>query len=122
MARALIPIYDYNNSDIGSLVALNLSNSLTDQLSLNYNLGWIADQSGNSAYYIANLSWNMSTVVHSFVEFFGSTYNNINMNHNINSGIGFNLGNSFCLDLSIASGLNQEMVFFGGVLTYQIEI
>lgn len=122
MLRALIPVYDYKNNDIGTLAALNLSNSLTDQLSLNYNIGWIADQEGNSGYYIANLSWNMSTVVHSFVEFFGSTYNDIDMTHNINCGIGFNLGNSFCLDLSVASGLNQQMVFFGGVLTYQISI
>lgn len=120
MARALIPIYDTNNGQIGTLLALNLTNTLTEQLSLNYNLGWVADIEGNSAYYVANLSWNISTVVHSFVEFFGSSYNKIQMNHNINTGIGFNFGKSFCLDLSIAQGLNQEMMFFGGVLTYQL--
>lgn len=119
MARALIPIYDYQIENIGSLLALNFSNTLTDQLSLNYNLGWIRDQSGDSGYYIANMSWDISSTVHTFIEFFGSTYNNLNINHNINSGIGFNLGDSFCLDLSVASGLNHDMTFFGGVLSYQ---
>lgn len=122
MARALIPVYNYQTSEIGTLLALNLSHTLTEQLSLNYNFGWVADTEGNSAYYIANLSWEISPTIHSFIEFFGSTYNNIEMNHNINSGVGFNLGDSFCLDLSVASGLNQQMVFFGGVLTYQLAI
>lgn len=122
MARALIPVYDYKTSEIGTLMALNLSNTLSKKLSLNYNVGWVADVEGNSGYYIANLSWEISPVIHSFVEFFGNTYNKIDMTHNINSGIGFNMGNSFCLDLSVASGLNQDMVFFGGVLTYQLSI
>ncbi|MGB5322067.1 transporter [Lutimonas sp.] len=122
MARALVPVYDYQTSEIGTLLALNFSNTISNQLSLNYNLGWINDTEGNSAYYIANLSWEISQTIHSFVEFFGSTYNKIDMNHNINSGVGFNLGESFCLDLSVASGLNQQMLFFGGVLTYQFSI
>jgi len=119
MARALIPIYNSQVDAIGSLVALNFSNTLAEQLSLNYNMGWIRDQGEDSGYYIANLSWNISSTVHTFVEFFGSTYYNLNMNHNINTGIGFNLGSSFCLDLSVASGLNHNMTFFGGVLSYQ---
>lgn len=122
MARALVPVYYNKTIEIGTLVALNLSNTLSKQLSLNYNIGWVADREGSSGYYIANLSWEISPSIHSFVEFFGSTYNKIDMNHNVNSGIGFNLGNSFCLDLSVASGLNQQMIFFGGILTYQLSI
>jgi len=122
MARALVPVYDYKNGQIGTLVALNLSNTLSRQFSLNYNIGWVADREGNSGYYIANLSYEISPSIHTFLEFFGSTYNKIDLNHNVNSGIGFNLGNSFCLDLSIASGLNQQMIFFGGILTYVLSI
>lgn len=122
MIRALIPVYEYQPNKLGALFALNLSNTLSNQLSLNYNLGWVADAQGNSGYYITNLSWEISSVVHSFIEFFGSSYNNLNMNHNLNTGIGFNLGNSFCIDLSMANGLNHEMIFYGGILTYQISI
>jgi len=122
MARALIPISDYQIGRIGTLLGLHLSNTISDQLSLNYNLGWIAEEEGNSVYYIANLSWEMSPIVHAFVEFFGSTYNHMNVNHNINSGIGFNLGKSFCLDFSVARGLTQQMIYFGGILTYQLDI
>jgi hypothetical protein len=122
MARALIPIYDYQIGKIGTLLALNLSNTISEQLSLNYNLGWIADEEGDSGYYIANLSWEMSPTVHAFVEFFGGICNHTGIDHNINSGIGFNLGRSFCLDFSVAKGLNQQMMFFGGILTYQLDI
>lgn len=122
MARALIPVYDNENQEVGTLLALNLSNTLTQQLSLNYNIGWVHDTGGNSGYYIANLSYDITPTTHTFVEFFGSTYDKIQMNHNINSGIGFNLGNAFCLDLSVANGLNHDMMFFGGVLTYQLSI
>ena len=122
MVRALIPVYNYDTSDVGRLLALNMSNKLTDMLSLNYNLGWVHDDDEDSGYYIMNLSCDISPKVHSFVEFFGSTFNGLEMNHNINTGIGFNMGDSFCLDLSVAKGLNSNMLFFGGVFTYQLSI
>jgi len=122
MARALIPVYAYDNSEVGLLLALNMSNRLSEDLSLNYNLGLVSEESEESGYYIFNLSWNISSKVHSFVEFFGSTFNGTEITHNLNTGIGFNLGNSFCLDLSVAQGLNQNMLFYGGIFTYQLNI
>lgn len=122
MIRALIPVYDNSNNDVGRLVALNMSNSLTDAVSLNYNFGWVSDEGEDSGYYIANLAWDISSRVHTFVELFGSTYRGFEMTHNINTGIGFNMGNSFCIDLSVANGLNQDMFYFGGVLTYQLNL
>ena len=122
MIRALIPVYDNSNNDVGRLVALNMSNSLTDAVSLNYNFGWVPDEGEDSAYYIANLAWDTSSRVHTFIELFGSTYRGFEMTHNINTGIGFNMGNSFCIDLSVANGLNQDMFYFGGVLTYQLNL
>lgn len=121
MARALIPVYEFDTSEIGSVLSLNLSNPITESLSLNYNLGWI-HEAENSSYYIANLSWEVSERVHSFVELFGSTSFNEPMTHCINAGLGFNLGESFCLDLSVANGLNCDMMFFGGIFTYQLNI
>lgn len=122
MLRALVPVYEYDTSNIGRLVALNMSNSLSDALSLNYNVGWVSEEGENSGYYIVNLSWNISSKIHSFVEFFGSTIRDIEMTHNINTGIGFNLGKSFCLDVSVGNGLNQDTFFAGGILTYQLNL
>ena len=121
MSRALIPVYEFDSSEIGSVLSLNLSNSITESLSLNYNFGWIFE-TDHSGFYIANLSWEVSERVHSFVEFFGSTSFTDPMTHCINAGVGFNLGDSFCLDLSVANGLNCDMMFFGGIFTYQLNI
>ena len=121
MARALIPVYEFDTGDLGSVLSLNLSNSITQSLSLNYNLGWIHDAE-NSGYYIANLSWEVSDRVHSFVELFGSTSFPEPVKHCLNAGVGFNFGDSFCLDLSVANGLNCDMMFFGGIFTYQLNI
>lgn len=120
MARVLLPIYEPENYNIGKLLALNFSNNLTETVSLNYNVGWLGEEDHDSFYYITNCSWEISPVVHSFIEFFGSTHPDDVLKHNINTGIGFNLGELFCLDLSVASGLNNNMMFFGGVLTYQL--
>lgn len=122
MARALIPVYEYDTSEVGTLVSLNMSNNLADSWSLSYNIGWISEEGENSGYYIANLSWDISSKLHSFVEFFGSTAIFDQMTHSINTGIGFNLGDSICLDLSVANGLNHEMMFFGGIFTYQLNL
>ena len=122
MIRALIPVYNNSNNNVGRLVALNMSNSLTDAVSLNYNFGWVSDEGEDSGYYIVNLAWDISSRVHTFIELFGSTYRGFEMTHNINTGIGFNMGNSFCIDLSVANGLNQDMFYFGGVLTYQLNL
>jgi hypothetical protein len=121
MARALIPVYEFDTSEVGSVLSLNLSNRLTESLSLNYNLGWIYEEEP-SGYYITNLSWEISDRMHSFVELFGSTNFPGPMTHCINAGIGFNFADSFCLDLSMASGLNCDMMFFGGIFTYQLNI
>ena len=121
MARALIPVYEFDTSEIGSVLSLNLSNPITESLSLNYNFGWIYE-TGHSGYYIANLSWEISDRVHSFVEIFGTTNFPEPVKHCLNAGVGFNFGDSLCLDLSVANGLNCDMLFFGGIFTYQLNI
>ena len=110
-----------DTSEIGSVLSLNLSNPITESLSLNYNFGWIYE-TGHSGYYIANLSWEISDRVHSFVEIFGTTNFPEPVKHCLNAGVGFNFGDSLCLDLSVANGLNCDMLFFGGIFTYQLNI
>ena len=122
MARALIPVYDYQTSEIGKLVSLNFSNTITEQLILGYNIGFIATEFFETTYAILNLYWELSPVVHCFVEYIGTAEIYDMTTQCMNTGIGFNIGQNLSIDLSFAKGLNHKMTSFGGILTYQLHI
>lgn len=122
MFRTLVPVYNIDTSDLGQLISLNCSNSLSDRFLLNYNLGLVLEKDASFSYYICNLTYNLSERIHFFTEFFGDLYNPERSEHNFNFGGGINFGKSFTLDLSFSKGIDHEMIYYGGVLTYFFKV
>lgn len=118
MYRALVPVMDFQPNEIGHLFSLNMSNALGERITLNYNLGWMLGQEAQLGYYIANCSYELNALLRCFVEVFGEiTLAGIPANC-FNTGIGFTFTDSLCLDLSYAMGIDHDMTYFGGNLSY----
>ncbi len=122
MYRAIIPVYSSSESEIGHIISLNLSNSITDKIVLNYNIGAIIGPNTSAGYYIINLAYTITKKIHCFSEIFGDFDDNIFFGHCFNFGIGYNVTNALCLDLSMAKGLAHDMTYFGGVLAYSFNL
>lgn len=121
MARAIIPV---NNDEeftcLGTLVSLNFSNILTDKVSFNYNIGYVhGTDNSNAGYYILNLSYNLNSKVHFFIENF-SDFDNSVLSQNLNMGGGYNFNGNLSLDCSVANGLNHNLFYTSLLFTWVI--
>lgn len=122
MIKAILPTdSEFEISKLGKICSVNFSNRLTKNLAFNYNIGYAVEtDASKSGFYIANLTYSLSNKVHFFVENFGDFTNHKLISHNINIGAGYNFSNSFTFDLSVANGINHNMFYAGGVVTYVI--
>lgn len=113
MARVILPIKkDEDYHEVGKIVALNFSNTISKNCVLNYNLGFISEiDSSKSGYYILNLGCNLTNKWHCFIENFSNIDRNSKFSQNINCGGGYNVNNNFSLDFSIAKGLNYDFIY-----------
>lgn len=118
MYRALIPVREYQSQALGHLISLNLSNTIGERIVLGYNLGWLLDEEEQLGYYIVNLSYEVNSLFHCFVEVFGEFIQAETPSTCVNTGIGFCFTDSLSLDLSCARGIDHDMVYFGGNLSY----
>ena len=117
MVRAIVPTTGGGN--MGKLFSLNLSNSFAEKWLFNYNIGYVVETDNSSTgFFIGNLSYEMNDTVHFFVETFGDFNKSQFENNTINTGVGFNIGDAYVLDFSVAKGLSQDMYYFGGIFTW----
>lgn len=124
MVRAILPIsLNLKKEHIGKVVSLNLSNSLNEKLSFNYNIGFVNETNNTSTcFYIANFNYDLSPKFHVFIEEFADFSSSQIAFHNINTGFGYVFNDRFSLDLSIASGINHNMFYIGGVFAYNFNL
>lgn len=122
MIRAILPkdnklVFD----NIGKTVSINFSNKISEKLRFNYNIGH-AEKTDSSSYqfYIANLSYLLNSKIHLFAENFGDLHLKKLMSHNINIGGGYNFTDKLILDISVNNGLNQNVFYAGGRITWII--
>lgn len=122
MVRVILPtnkIFELDN--IGKIISLNLSNKISKNLSLNYNIGHIQGADNTlSCFYIVNISYQTTAKLHFFIENFGDLHHQSLKSHNLNIGSGCNLSNNLILDLSAAKNLTNNTLYFGGILTWII--
>lgn len=123
MLRAILPTdSNFKIDKIGNIVSLNLSNLLSEQLVLTYNLGYAVEiDNSKSAFYITNLTYEASSKYHFFMETFGDFANNEFSSINIVTGLGYNFNEQLSFDLSMANGLNHNLFYIGGILTYALQ-
>lgn len=122
MVRAIIPI---NNGiklqEIGSVISLNLSNKLTNKLTLNYNIGLVNEaESTSSGFYITNFCYAYSSKIRFFAETFGDFSNHYKASHNINIGGGYSLRENLCIGFTVANGINHNLFYTGCILNWSI--
>jgi len=124
MLRAILPIsLKLQNEHIGKVISLNLSNSLNEKLSFNYNIGYVNETNNNSTYfYIANFNYNLNSKFHVFIEEFADFSNTQKTFHNISTGLGYIFNDRFSLDLSTAKGMNHNMFYVGGIFVYNFNL
>jgi hypothetical protein len=120
MIRAILPTdSEFKISKLGKICSINFSNSLTKKLTLNYNIGYAVEtDASKSGFYIANFTYSFSDKMRFFAENFGDFTNHKLISHNINIGAGYDFSNNFAFDLSVANGINHNMFYVGGIVTY----
>ena len=124
MVRAIIPAkLNIGKEHIGKVISLNLSNQLNEKFTFSYNIGFVNETSNtNTGFYIANLNFDLSSKIHFFLEEFSDFNKHQNITHNLNTGFGYAFNDSFCIDLSIAKGINHHMFYIGGILAYNFKL
>ena len=122
MVRAILPTDSkFKWNKIGKIISANLSNAISEKISFNYNIGCALETNHiESGFYIANLSYEVNSKLHLFVENFGDFNHKKLISHNINIGGGYNFTDDFAFDLSVANGINHNMFYVGAIVTYII--
>lgn len=122
MIRAILPTNSkFNLEKMGKICALNFSNTISNTLNLQYNLGYALETDNTkSGFYIINLGYEASENWHFFVENFGDFDQKKLISTNLNFGGGYNFNEKMAFDISIANGLNHSMFYIGGILTFII--
>lgn len=122
MVRAILPTdHKFTIDNIGKIVSINFSNKISENLMFSYNIGHAEKTDSSSSYfYIANMTYLINSKLHFFVENFGDLHHSRIMSHNINLGGGYNFTNKLILDISVNNGLNQNLFYAGGRLTWII--
>ena len=122
MIRAILPTdKKFKLDKIGEIVSLNFSNKVSEKISFNYNIGYAHETDhSKSGFYIVNISYEATSKVHFFVENFGDFTHEKLISHNMNTGVGYNFSDNFKVDVSIAKGVNHNMFYAGGIITWVI--
>jgi hypothetical protein len=122
MVRAILPKENkFVIDNIGKIVSLNFSNKITEKLSFNNNIGHVEKtDSSSSFFYITNVSYLLNSKFHFFIENFGDFHHSKLMSHNLNIGGGYNFTDKLILDISVNNGINQDLFYAGGRITWII--
>ncbi len=120
MVRAILPTdSSFELNKFGKVISLNLSNVISEKVSLNYNIGCAVEtDKSKSGFFITNLSYELNSKIHFFTEYFGDFTNDKLLSTNINIGGGYNFNNQLTFDLTIANGIDHQMYYIGGIVTY----
>jgi len=103
-----------NFSYVGQTFSLNMSNTLTQKLTLNYNVGYAFEKNTElSSFYITNLTYELFSKCITFLEFSGNNTKNHKFLKNIATGLNYKMDEALALDFSIAKGLNHNLFYTG---------
>lgn len=120
MYRIIIPAnIQFNINNLGHILSLNLSHQIGSKFSFTNNIGFVDELNNKTTgFYISNLSYVLNPKVHFFVENFGDFNSSNFISTNINIGGGYNINTDLSIDLSMARGINHDLFYVGGILTW----
>jgi len=121
MFRVLIPA-NFNFNTFGKVLSFNFSHKIGEKFTFTNNIGFVTETNNvTTGFYISNLTYNLSSKLHLFVENFGDFNNTELISTNINIGGGYHLNSAFSIDLSVANGMYHDLFYVGGVLTWAFQ-
>jgi hypothetical protein len=121
MARIISSTNNLNLNNLGSIISLNFSNSISEKLCLNYNIGTTTNlNKTTTGFYIVNLSYEPSSKIHFFIENLSDFTFNKTESNCLGAGFGFNLKGNLAIDFSIDKSLKHNLIFTGAILTWVI--
>ena len=122
MARIITSTNNIDFNNIGNVISLNFSNTLSEKVSLNYNVGTVTDIDKNTnAFYILNLDYQPNPKFHLFFENSSDfTFENTASNC-MSIGFGLGLKPNISLDYSASKSLKHKMFYTGVILTWVID-
>lgn len=110
-----------NFSYVGQTISLNLSNTLSDRFLFNYNFGYAFEKNTEfSSFIIGNLTYNISLKWSVFLEYSANNTLNNTLFQNIATGFSYKINNALNCDFTFAKGLNHNLFYTGGRLTWVI--
>ena len=121
MVRAISSTASFGFDQIGSMVSLNFSNSISEKFTIGYNIGATTNiDKYTTGFYVLNLDYAPTPQIHFFLE------NAVNLNFDtmqsncLGVGFGIALDNNMAVDFSAAKSLLHDMFYTGAILTWAI--
>jgi hypothetical protein len=99
----------YKDSINGANFRITMSHSLSNLLSISYNVGMDWDRFGDPPAYIYTLSpgFNISEKWYAYIELFGFIWKNESPENSIDGGLAYFINDNFKIDVSAGFGLNK---------------
>lgn len=124
LSHVLLPTANskITNSKFGSINKLAVSNSLTDNLGIGYNIGYDYFGSGNGDLtYSVALGFSIAKKIGFFMESYGSYVEFKNNLLSFDTGFTYQLKRNLQFDISYGTGLNYDMKFFSTGVSWNIK-
>lgn len=105
------------------IISLNMGNQVAERFYFSCNIG-MASHDGEmfkSGIFIANLNYEAGSQTHFFLEDVNDFDWEGNLSNTLIAGGGYNLSDSFILDLSVGKSLSDPSIFAGAILTWGFE-
>lgn len=106
-------------SEMESILALNLSNELSENVMFNYNIGVTSTGTYfDSVFLISNLSFEPASKFHFFIENVLDHNRLGEISNSLSAGSGYSFSDSLIIDLSAGTNLTDPALFAGIILTW----
>lgn len=108
--------------NVDNVYSINFSNNLNEKLTLSNNIGYATEKtSGYTRFIVSNLDYSYSSKTNFLIEYSCNDTKESGVFQNITIGVGYALNKNITLEYSVAKGINHNLFYTGGRLTYVIE-
>lgn len=119
MGRIISSTDTFSFDKLGNIISLNLSNLITEKISLNYNIGSTTNlDKDTTGFYIVNISYEPNDKFHYFIENTSDFTFDTTESNCLGTGFGVNLIDNFAIDLSVSKSLKHNMFYTGAIITW----
>jgi hypothetical protein len=121
LVRVISPTDEFSYKRFGNIVSLNFSNTVSNTISFNYNIGTVTDNEKNkTVFYILNICYEPNSKIHCFIENTNSFAFDKTASNCLGTGLGVNFGSNFTVDFSVAKSLKHQLFYSGAIITWVI--